>query len=233
MTEAPGVVRVDLRGLDASQLVESDDPGRAPGLTRLVAHLRGDGLAAYPTETVYGFGGRPSPPALDRLAALKRRDAAHPFLLLIARRDALPDLRWTDEARSLASVFWPGALTLILSDPHGRYPSGVRGSTGGVAVRETAHPLARALAAAVGGAITSTSANAPGDAPAADADQVERALSRLDPNELVYIADGGPLPPSLPSTLVDCTGARAFVVREGSIPLSRLRCVLPELPARV
>jgi len=214
----------DVRGFEVGH------PSAAAALGEAIDHLRADGLIGYPTETVYGFGGRCSESAVAALAELKRRDVARPFLLLIAGVDSVPGLRWTSAARELADAFWPGALTLILADPEMRFPLGVRGPAG-VAVRHTAHPIAAALVALLGEPITSTSANAPGSPPASDAGGVEEALQELGVVGGVRIVDGGALPPSAPSTLVDCSGATPVLIREGAIPLSRLRCVLPELTA--
>jgi tRNA A37 threonylcarbamoyladenosine synthetase subunit TsaC/SUA5/YrdC len=58
---------------------------------------------------------------------------------------------------------------------------------------------------------------------------VADALRDLGVESGVRIVDGGALRPSAPSTLVDCSGATPVLIREGVIPLSRLRCVLPEL----
>ena len=96
----------------------------------IVEHLRGGGLLAYPTETVYGFGGVATDSVVNRLAALKGR-GAKPMLMLVQGMGAVGDLIWTQEATDLADVFWPGSVTLILSDPNERYPAGLRGDSGG------------------------------------------------------------------------------------------------------
>ena len=212
----------DLRGLEVGLASAEAALGRA------VDHLRDGGLIAYPTETVYGFGGGCSPATVAALAALKRRDRHSPFLLLVDPRQMPPGLRWTPEARELARAFWPGALTLVLADPEKTFPPGIRGATG-VAVRHTAHSIAAALVEALGEPLTSTSANAPASPPATDADEVAEALRALGAGPDVPILDGGALPPSPPSTVVDCSGPVPLLVREGAIPLSRLRCVIPDL----
>ncbi len=214
----------DVRGLDVGH------PPASTALDRAVEHLRSGGLLGYPTETVYGFGGRCEPESLAALGELKRREAVRPFLLLVSDPDDVPALEWSEQARQLAEAFWPGALTLVLADPGAAYPGRVRGPTGGVAVRHTAHPVAGALVAALGEPLTSTSANAPGQPPSATADEVAQALRDLAPDAShVGIVDAGRLPASAPSTLVDCTAERPVILREGAIPASRLRCVLPDL----
>jgi L-threonylcarbamoyladenylate synthase len=58
----------------------------AAAIPRVVTHLQGGGLLAYPTETVYGLGSRAVQADVAALAALKGRAAAKPFLLLISDR---------------------------------------------------------------------------------------------------------------------------------------------------
>ncbi len=198
-------------------------------LAEIAEHLSSGGLVAMPTETVYGFGGVPSGAPLKELQRIKGRGPEKPFLLLIPDPSSVSELRWTSEARELAEVFWPGALTLVLNDPHESFPLGVRSPRGGVAVRVTPHPMARALVGALAGPIVSTSANVPAGPPALSAREVLDAVGELRPRLPFWILDGGLLDPSLSSTIVDCTGGSPVVRRVGAIPVERLRCVLPEL----
>lgn len=195
-------------------------------LDPVVAHVGAGGLAAYPTETVYGFGGLATAEGVAALRRLKPRGDA-PYLVLLPAADAAPGLTWTACARELASVFWPGALTLVLDDPAGSFPAGVRSGDGGVAVRISSHPVARALVERLGRPLTSTSANAPGQPPAARAEEVLATLRAAGAGDAVRVVDAGPLPPSAPSTVVDCRGVDPIVLRAGATPIHRLRCVLP------
>lgn len=201
-------------------------------LTPVAAHLLGGGLIAYPTETVYGFGGLCAPGPVDRLRDLKRRDEDRPLLVLVSSAEAAAGLRWTEEARELASIFWPGAVTLVLADPERLFPDGVRSAHGTVAVRMSPHPLVAALLDLLPTPITSTSANAPGGAPAASGREAFDAAVELGAGAEMLVVDAGHLPPSGPSTLVDCSGAAPVVLREGTVPLGRLRCVLPGIHGR-
>ena len=152
------------------KVIDVRDATRAADtLDSVLDHLRLGGLLAYPTETVYGFGGLPIRSVIEGLVALKMRGPAKPMLLLVPDREAVSDLTWTPEAIELADVFWPGSVTLVLSDPGARYPEGVRGSAGSVAIRVSPHPLVRDLVRGIGGPILSTSANRPGEPPALDA----------------------------------------------------------------
>lgn len=220
MTSGSALRRLDFR----------TEPRDRETLDEVRRHLEDGGLLAYPTETVYGFGCALLGDALERLAALKNREPDHPFLLLVPDRRSVEGLRWTAEARELAEEFWPGALTLVLEDVGRRYPDAVRGPSGGVAVRQSPHPVARAVVQALGAPLTSTSANRPEEEAARTADQAERAAVLLGAGAETWVVDGGRLPSSRPSTIVDCTGPEPSVLREGAVPSRRLRCVGGEKP---
>ncbi len=212
----------------ALRVIDFREGTRAPDtLDAVLDHLRLGGLLAYPTETVYGFGGLPTQAVIKKLRALKKREAAKPMLLLVQDREAVSDLTWTPEAIELAAVFWPGSVTLVLADPGARYPEGVRGADGGVAVRVSPHPLVRDLVSGIAGPILSTSANRSGEAPALDAQGALSAALAAGAGEELWVLDGGALEPSPPSTIIDCSRPEPVVLREGTIPLGRVRCVVP------
>lgn len=199
---------------------------------RVAEHLRVGGLIAYPTETVYGFGCALIPSALARLAALKGRDREKAFLLLISGPEQAPGLEWPRAALELAAAFWPGPLTLALRAEPGRYPDAVVGPGGTVAVRASPHPAVKAILGALGEPITSTSANLAGQPPARSAEEVRGVLAALGEPEEVWILDGGEaLPPSPPSTIVDCSGRRPRVVRAGVVSIDELRKVVHDIDA--
>jgi len=208
-------------------------------LDRIVEHLEGGGILAYPTETVYGLGGDPTPDVVSAIRRIKGREGEHPFLLLLpdGKHPAEAPLRWgltlPDEGRRLAERFWPGPLTLVLADPHHRFPEGVRSAAGGVAVRVSPHPFVTELMATWCRPLISTSANRTGEPAALTAEQVRFGLGggageALDRNR-VRVIDGGPVDSPEPSTLVDCMGARPRLLRRGAISAEILRATVPEL----
>src|SRR5690606_14577663 len=140
----------------------------------IIAHLLGGRILAYPTETVYGFGGAVDEQSVERIVALKRRPPGKPFLLLISESDMLDrlDLHLSASASRLAARHWPGPLTLVLPGGERRVPDRLRGPEGGVAVRWTSHAGLDRLIRAFGQPITSTSANRPRQPPAASAAEV-------------------------------------------------------------
>jgi L-threonylcarbamoyladenylate synthase len=196
-----------------------------------LAHLAADGVLAYPTETVYGFGGAIDSASVERLVATKHRPAGKPFLLLISGSEMIDrlGLQLSRSASQLAARFWPGPLTLVLSGGERRVSPRLRGPEGGIAVRWTSHPGLRQLIAAMGDPLTSTSANRPGLPPAMSAGDILSGWSAEVASGEIRLLDGGTLQASQPSTVVDCTTRRPRVIRPGAIPASALRESVPDL----
>lgn len=190
-------------------------------LPRIIDHLRADRLIAYPTETVYGFGGAVTDAAAARLRTLKLREAHKPFLLLITDLAQVPGIVLPAAARTLADHFWPGPLTLAVPAAGHTFPPGAVSADGMVALRATPHDAMRRLIQRLGAPITSSSANAPGQPPARTAAEAAAALRALDATD-VLVLDGGELAPSQPSTVVACDGDRVRIVRAGVITRDEL-----------
>ena len=200
-------------------------------LTDVLKHLRAGGAVAYPTETVYGLGGACTEAGVETVRAVKGRAEGKPLIVLVESADAVAGLRWTPAARTLASIFWPGSVTLVLPDPDGIFPLGVRDErTGSVGVRVSPHPVASRLVRELGAPLTSTSLNVPGETPVTSGAEAREILGRLGAPD-VWLLDAGTLPPSAPSTVVDCSRDEPVVLREGAVPLGRLRCAIPEIHA--
>lgn len=196
-----------------------------------LAHLAAGKVLAYPTETVYGFGGAVDERSVEKLVELKGRPAGKPFLLLVAASEMITrmELKLTSYASTLAARFWPGPLTLVLPGGEHRVPAKLRGPEGGVAVRWTPHQSLARLILAHGQPITSTSANRPGVPPATAADQIVSQWSDAIARGTLRVLDGGRLRESEPSTVVDCTGRRPRVIRPGAISAAKLRESVPDL----
>src|SRR5262249_39995831 len=143
------------------------------------SHLGGGGLLAYPTETVYGLGSRPTADDVSALGRLKGRRPGKPFLLLVASGPMVHDyaLTFTTSAEALARAFCPGPLPLVWAGGEGALPESLRGAEGGIAVRWTSHPGLGQLIGALRHPLTSTSANRAGSAPAPGAAAVEAAFA--------------------------------------------------------
>ena len=193
-----------------------------------VTHVRGEGVIAYPTETVYGFGSLPTTKGVSRVQALKRRTREKPLIILTPTAEEVAGLAWNDEAHLLGSAFWPGALTLVLHDSRSIFPPGIRSESDKVAVRVSSNPIVQRILKKLGAPLTSTSVNYPGELPAKSTSEVVEVVRRLNGKDIMLI-DAGTLPISEPSTIVDCTVKPLEVLRKGKVQISNLAEVIPEL----
>jgi L-threonylcarbamoyladenylate synthase len=130
-------------------------------IDRAARIIRGGGIVAYPTEAVFGLGCLPDDrAAVERVLAIKRRPWQKGFVLIAASVEdlvqlvELPD----DPLRSTILATWPGPVTWALPARRGA-PRWLKGRRDTLAVRVTAHTIARALCMRVGGPVVSTSAN--------------------------------------------------------------------------
>ena len=125
-------------------------------------------IIAYPTEGVYGLGCDPyNQAAVEKLLALKQRPASKGLIILIAEWSQLAPLinSVPDDRLEIVRSSWPGPVTWIFPKAT-TTPNWLTGQHPSVAVRMTAHAVARALC--VDGPIISTSANLSGREPAMD-----------------------------------------------------------------
>lgn len=185
--------------------------------------LRGGGLVAFPTETVYGLGANAlDPAAVGKVFAAKGRPPTNPLIVHVGDRAAAVALTpdWTAAAEKLAAAFWPGPLTLVLKKRMD-LPDAVTAGGPTVAVRVPAHPVALALLNACGLPVAAPSANRSGELSPTTADHVRKSLGdRVD-----LILDGGPCPGGLESTVVDVSGDAVKLLRPGLISVARLEAV--------
>ena len=200
-------------------------------LRTIIEHLAERRVLAYPTETVYGFGTAVDQESVESLVQMKGRPPGKPFLLLIGDPSQIGRLalRMPTYAAHLAARFWPGPLTLVLSGGEQRIHPRLRGPEGGVAVRWTPHTGLQRLLAVYGEPITSTSANRPGVPPATSSAEIVHQWTDQIHRGLLQVLDGGRLPPSRPSTVVDCTGRRPRIIRPGVLSAMQLRDCVSDL----
>ncbi|MBM3569452.1 MAG: threonylcarbamoyl-AMP synthase [Alphaproteobacteria bacterium] len=202
----------------------------AETIARAARTLRGGGLVAFPTETVYGLGARAdATTAIARLYAVKGRPAANPLIVHVASVDAALRLApFEARARDLAAAFWPGPLTLVLP----RFPASevvptVSAGLPSLAVRVPSHPVALALLTKVDLPIAAPSANRSGRVSPTRAEHVKAQLGeRVD-----AILDAGASAIGLESTVVSLLGADAAILREGAIERAAIERVIGPLRA--
>lgn len=193
-------------------------------IARAAAVLRGGGLVAFPTETVYGLGADAlDPAAVRRIFEAKGRPATNPLIVHVAEAAAARDVAadWPEAAARLAARFWPGPLTLVLPRRQ-EVPDAVTAGGPTVAVRVPAHPVALALLRAAGRPIAAPSANRSAALSPTRAEHVLRDLGgRID-----LVLDGGPTPGGLESTVLDVSGAPPRLLRPGLLAPAAIEQVI-------
>lgn len=192
---------------------------RRLGPRDLARELGRGAVAIMPTDTLPGLHCRADfPRSIERIRAIKGRDAQKPLLLLCATiPDALDLCAALDRSRrDYAAACWPGPFTLVL--PAGpAAPAAATGGLGTVAIRVPEPAWLRELVAAAGGPLVSTSVNLAGDEPAADLEAAAEVCG-----EAVDAVAGPDWPaaepgegPSGASTLVDLVPWPPRVLRRG------------------
>jgi L-threonylcarbamoyladenylate synthase len=207
-THSPNLIRIDAEGNFQPEVKSAGDI------------LRSGGVVAYPTETLYGLGvDIRVESAIRRLFSIKERPAGRPVLILIPSVDALSDYV-TDipqVARDLIQTFWPGNLTLVFKAGP-KVSALLSAGTGKIGIRLSSHPVATALARAVGGPITGTSANLSGRPACQTAQEILETIGR----QVDLILDAGPSVRDTGSTILDVSALPLQVLREGIISRKQL-----------
>ena len=185
--------------------------------TQILKTLSSGGVVALPTETVFGLAiSLNSPTALEKLIYLKRRDlkSGKVFTLVPESREDIEKYAvLTKLARSFISRYIPGEITLILhKNPEFSHPYFNHFSTIGVRIPKSS--LFSTLLPA-SGPLLLTSANPRGDSPATDSETIKETLPKVD-----LLVTGKTPAGRLPSTIVDLTGKKPVIVRQGSLEIS-------------
>ena len=199
---------------------------RDQGVNAAVEAVRRGDLVVLPTDTVYGIGADAFKPwAVTALLNAKGRGRQMPPPVLIGSRHTLDGLTLSlpSVARDLVEAFWPGALTIVVEQaPRLQWDLGDTGGT--VAVRMPAHPVALEVLRETGPMAVS-SANKTGEPAALTA---KAAQDQFQYSVSVYLEAGESLDQT-PSTIVNCVTPVPTVLREGALPIDRLRQVVPNI----
>jgi len=199
--------------------VSPSDP-EPDALARAADLLSQGRLVVFPTDTLYGLAADPrNADAVARVYRAKGRPTAQALPLIAADIEQVEAaaVRLSATTRRLAERFWPGPLSLVV-DAAPSIAVSVHGGAGTVAIRVPDHAVARGLAACLGFAVVSTSANRSGSpaVPSADA-----AVAEVG-DDVDLVLDSGPTTGGRPSTVVDARAERPTLIRAGAVPFSRV-----------
>lgn len=180
--------------------------------------LKAGKIITFPTETVYGIGCIfDNEAAFKHLVSLKKRPPNKPFAMMGDSLDSvLPYLEPSKKALSLMKEFLPGELTVLIKAKED-LPTHVTLGTNIAGLRIPNSPLVRELIKGVGKPLLVTSANISG----------EKTATKFEDLNPIFIENTfiikGECVSLLPSTIVDATGDTLKLIREGSLPFSKLK----------
>lgn len=200
-----------------TRILQAADDDMKDAVREACALLRAGEIVALPTETVYGLAADAmNPDAVAKVFAAKERPAFDPLIVHIASRGDLKTVAIVpddiaDTVNQLTAEFWPGPLTIILPK-HPDVPDLVTSGLPTVAVRQSAHPLFRAVGKELGSPIAAPSANRFGRISPTSASAVMKELGGRIP----LIVDAGACAEGVESTII------SIEPREGKKPIFRI-----------
>jgi L-threonylcarbamoyladenylate synthase len=211
-----------------AEILPTDSPDLFKiAVRQAVELLRSGQVVALPTETVYGLAANAlDARAVSEIYAIKGRPALNPIIvhvasLEMARRCAAD---FPEAATKLATAFWPGPLTLVLSRAKA-IPDIVTAGGPTVGVRWPSHPFIQAVIRECGFPLAAPSANPSNTVSPTSADHVRRQLGE----QLPLIVDGGSCQVGIESTVLDLTVSPPAILRPGMIQEPTLRAVIGEV----
>lgn len=191
--------------------------------------LKKGGLAAIPTETVYGLAADAlNGEAVAKIFAAKGRPMDNPLIVHVAEFEDIERFALVREipeaAKKLAKVFWPGPLTIIMKKG-GVIPDEVSAGLDTVAIRLPSHPSARAIIKAADTPLAAPSANLSGSPSPTTAQHV---MNDMD-GKIDAVFDGGACGVGVESTVITLAEGTPRLLRPGKVTLEELREVLGEV----
>ncbi|MDP3764419.1 MAG: L-threonylcarbamoyladenylate synthase [bacterium] len=170
-------------------------------------------VVVYPTDTLYGMGVNAfDNDAIRKIFAIKKRSDKKPLPVMVNSISMAKALAVIDKPREkILKNFWPGPFTFILK----KKPSISFLLTAGrssIALRMPDNYFCQSVITDFEGPITATSANISGEEPSQDPQEIIERFSREN-SQPDLVIDGGVLPESDPSTIIDLTTDNARIVR--------------------
>jgi len=152
--------------------------------------ISSSGVIAYPTDTLYGFGGNSTDKtAVDKISFIKKRKA--PMSVLVSDIHMafwISDL--TDREKSIFKKHFGGSNTIIVKARKGELCPLLLGSDGSIGIRMPDHPFGKKLVQKLNYPITTTSVNRTGEPPLNDPDEIMEQFG----SEIDLLVDEGALP---------------------------------------
>ena len=202
-------------------MIDTDMDGQVRKAAEII---RGGGVAAFPTETVYGLGASAfNEKAVARVFEVKRRPYFDPLILHVGGREWLDSLvvDIPEPAMILIDKLWPGPLTVVLPKKP-VVPDIATSGLPGVALRAPSNGIARRLIDLAGVPIAAPSANLFGSVSPTTAEHVREQLGA----SVDMVIDGGECAVGIESTIISFMGGRPVLLRPGGTPLEDIEGII-------
>ncbi len=191
------------------------------GIKEAIEILKGNGVIAFPTETVYGLGANAfSKRAVEKIYKIKNRPSFNPLIIHVSSINMAKRFGFFNNiAEHLVLKYWPGPLTVILKKKKSRVVEAATANLETIALRCPSNKIALQLISELGKPIAAPSANISGKLTCTSPrDVIDKLKNNVD-----ALFDGGKAELGLESTVVDCSAERPSVLRHGNITLDELK----------
>ncbi len=195
--------------------IEQNDDSIKESLVEVANIIKSGGVVIFPTETLYGLGGKVRDlTVIKRIYKIKERSPLKPLPVMVHNIKEIYELSGyvPPYARLLAENYWPGPLTLVLKNKN--ISTLVTCGKDSVAFRIPDYRIALDLLKYTEEPLAVTSANLSGEENLFTIDEIISAFE----DKVDVILDAGEITYGVPSTIVDCTGEKVKILREGKIP---------------
>ena len=200
------------------------DQNRVSLVKRVVNLLGKGGVAALPTDTVYGLvADAENESAVKKVFSIKGREAVKALPVFVRDLEvARHYARFDPELVPFLEKIWPGSMTIVLRKKPLMLPDIISGGAKTVGLRIPAHPFLTAVLREFSRPLTATSANFSGEESAGSGEEVRRTFRGRVPRPDLLI-DAGVLPLSSSSTVLDMTSpANPRILRMGAVSKEKL-----------
>ena len=188
--------------------------------------IKSGGLAAFPTETVYGLGANAfDAAAVARIFEAKRRPADNPLIVHVSDVSQIADVAAfiPPAARVFIDAFFPGPISLVLPRS-ANIAAAASAGLDTIGVRMPSYPKALEFLRACAVPVAAPSANISGRPSPTTWQAVREDLD----GAIECILKGEPTHVGIESTVVDCSQKVPAILRLGAITLGQLQSLVPE-----
>lgn len=193
-------------------------------IKRAAEVLKQGGVVVYPTDTAYGIAvDALNDDAVKKLYRIKGRESTKPTHIIVPNWSWFEVLTYPNEtARKLYDGLLPGPLTIVLKKKQ-VVPNILTGGLPTLGIRIPDYNVTRLISKYFNAPYTTPSANKSG---VKTPYSVKDVMNELDVGKVDLILDAGKLPTTPPSTIVDLTGKRPKILREGPVNSKQIKSVV-------